>query len=396
MLAAATLLHPLTAGSDTLELVQSHPVGAEALGDPELREAHVVWPQMIRAARENIELAHFYASNRAGSRLETVIGELEAAADRGVQIRFLAEKGFHDTYPKTLDRLDAHEGIEVRLLDLRERWGGVLHAKFMVVDGRSLFVGSQNFDWRALEHIQELGARVESPALAAEFQRVFEFDWSWAGGETGGEEGSSPTPADPTPIALDHGAGAVRATAVFSPRDGLPAGAAWDLPRILALLDGAEYRIRVQLLSYEATGEDDRYWPDLETALRDAASRGVEVQMLLSHWNQREGRIEGLQSLQCLPGITIRLVTPPTDSGGFIPFARVIHSKFLVVDGERAWLGTSNWSRDYFHRSRNAGLILEGETIADDLDRFFERGWTSPWSATVRPGHDYPEPRIAE
>ena len=44
--------------------------------------------------------------------------------------------------------------------------GGVLHSKAMVVDREVVFLGSANFDWRALEHIQELGALVHSEPLA--------------------------------------------------------------------------------------------------------------------------------------------------------------------------------------------------------------------------------------
>ena len=57
-------------------------------------------------------------------------------------------------------------GVAARLLDAGAAWGGVLHAKGMIVDGRTFFLGSQNWDWRALEHIHELGVRVRHPDLA--------------------------------------------------------------------------------------------------------------------------------------------------------------------------------------------------------------------------------------
>ena len=58
--------------------------------------------------------------------------------------------------------------------------------------------------------------------------------------------------------------------------------------------------------------------------------------------------------------IEVKLVTIPEWSGGFIPFARVIHAKYLVVDAEHSWLGTSNWSKDYFFKSRNVGIVVNG------------------------------------
>ncbi len=383
------------ATADTMELVQSWPVEAGGLRDPTMRESHVVWREMIDGASRQISLAHFYASNQPESRLEPIVEALEEAAGRGVKIRFLADKSFYKTYPATLDRLASVEGIEMRLLDMRSLTGGVLHAKYMTVDEDQCFVGSQNFDWRSLEHIQELGVHLSDSSLASEVQSVFEADWRRAGGEVIGPTAAA-TQAPPALRTLTFRGSAITARAVFSPRDWLPEGRSWDLPEIVSLLEGAKRSIRVQLLNYKAVGRDRLYWPTLENALRAAAARGVKVQLLVSHWSQRRHTIEGLQSLQCLPNIVVRILTPPEYSGGFIPFARVIHAKFLVVDARTAWVGTSNWQKDYFFRSRNVGFIFEGQAIGEALDRYFERNWTNPGSDTVDPGRRYEAPRVAE
>jgi phosphatidylserine/phosphatidylglycerophosphate/cardiolipin synthase-like enzyme len=114
---------------------------------------------------------------------------------------------------------------------------------------------------------------------------------------------------------------------------------------------------------------------------------------LLADWSKRHGTIEGLQSLQCLPNIEVRLMSIPEWSGGFIPFARVVHAKYLVVDGDYCWVGTSNWSRGYFYGSRNVGLLVHGTSFGAQLDRFFESGWDSPYAETVDPGRTYEAPR---
>src|SRR5678816_2321717 len=111
-----------------------------------------VWLDMIGAARSSIDLGQFYASNQQPSRLEPVVRALEAAVARGVRVRFLAELGFVKTYPDTLERL-ARAGAQVRHLDLKPTPGGILHAKYFIVDDREAFFGSQNFDYRSLEHI---------------------------------------------------------------------------------------------------------------------------------------------------------------------------------------------------------------------------------------------------
>ena len=55
-----------------------------------------------------------------------------------------------------------------------------MHAKYFVVDGEEAFVGSQNFDWRALEHIHEMGAHVRVPAFGRALAAVFLEDWDIA------------------------------------------------------------------------------------------------------------------------------------------------------------------------------------------------------------------------
>jgi phosphatidylserine/phosphatidylglycerophosphate/cardiolipin synthase-like enzyme len=361
------------------ELVESVPIET-TLDHPDLRDAADVWLDMIAGARTSIDLAQFYASNHQPSRLEPIVAALEAAAARGVRIRFLAELAFVKTYPDTLDRL-ARAGASVRHLDLKAvpGGGGILHAKYFLVDDRDAFFGSQNFDWRALEHNYELGARVRDPALVGGLAAIFAADWARAGGEPAPDRRAPPT----------HGA----ITLVASPPDLLPAGVAWDLPRIVQLLDGATARITVEALGYRADA-DGGPWDALEAPLLRAAQRGVHIQLLLADWSKRPRTITGLQKLARVPHIEIRLTTIPPWSGGFVPFARVTHAKALVVDGKRAWLGTSNWEKDYFTKSSNLGVIIEEPALAAQLATFFATLWQSAYATPIDPDATYTPPRI--
>ncbi len=379
---------PPALASPPLELVESFPIET-SLDNADLPEAHTVWLEMIESASSSLDFAEFYASNAPGSRLEAIVAAIEDAARRGVRVRFLSENNFYAIYPQTLDRLARHANITVRRDSTSAAQDGVLHAKYFVVDGREAFVGSQNFDWRALEHIQELGLRVRMPHVVAWLAAVFESDWRLAGGRT--EEAALP-PQPLTRVAEDG----TRVTPVFSPRGRTLRDELWDLPRIVERIDAAENTVRLQLLTYRAVDREGRYFAELETALRSAAARGVQVQLLLADWCKRNGTIEGLQSLQCLPNMDVKLVTIPEWSGGFIPFARVVHAKYLVVDGRTAWLGTSNWERNYFYGSRNVGVIVDGGDIPLRLDAYFENGWSSPYAERVDPAAVYTAPRIRE
>lgn len=387
------LLAPALGAQDStppLQLVESFPIET-TLDTADLPETHEVWFEMIESARSSLDFAEFYASNAADSRLEPIVRAVEAAAQRGVRVRFLAENNFYAIYPATLQRLARHTNIEVRRDSTRAASGGVLHAKYFIVDGRDAFVGSQNFDWRSLTHIQELGLRVRVPSVVEWLFAVFESDWMSAGGE----RGFVPQPSGPITKVIGPESNTF-VTPVFSPKGPTVSAALWDLPRIVKMIDGAKHSVRVQLLTYRASDRDGSYFADLESALRRAAARGVPVQMLLADWCKRRGTIEGLQSLQCLPNLDVKLVTIPEWSGGFIPYARVVHAKYLVVDAHAAWLGTGNWQKDYFFSSRNAGLIIEGGEVPERLDRFFTRNWSSTYAEAVDPGARYEAPRVQE
>ncbi|HEY0986199.1 MAG TPA: phospholipase D-like domain-containing protein, partial [Kofleriaceae bacterium] len=173
----------------------------------------------------------------------------------------------------------------------------------------------------------------------------------------------------------------------------LPPGVAWDLPRMVQLIDGATASITVELLTYRADS-DHGPWDELEAPLLRAARRGVQVQLLLADWSKRPRTIAGLQKLARIPNIAVRLTTIPPWSGGFIPFARVTHAKALVADGRRAWLGTSNWEKDYFYRSRNVGVIVDDPALSAQIAAFFATLWQSPYAVPVDPDATYTPPRI--
>jgi phosphatidylserine/phosphatidylglycerophosphate/cardiolipin synthase-like enzyme len=375
-----------SAGS--VDLVESVPVET-ALDHPDIADAYQVWPAMIGAAERTIDIAEFYLSNAPRSRLEPVLAAIEAAADRGVAVRLLVDANFSKKYPEPIERLAAHRGIAVRRFDVGAVMGGVLHAKYFVVDGRDAFIGSQNFDWRSLTHIQEMGVRLRDPAAAAAYVQVFDLDWDLAGG-------APPPPPRPLPISFPEIAAGQPATLtpVFSPRGFLPDPASWELPRIVALIDGARRSVHVQVLTYKTKSRDGSPFHDLDDALRRAAARGVEVRLLVSDWSKRRGSVEAVQRLARVPGVEVRFLDIPPWSGGFVPFARVAHAKYMVVDAARAWVGSSNWEGDYFTRSRNAGVIVEGTAFGEQLERVFRDGFEGRYAEPVDPERAYMPPRM--
>jgi len=381
-LLGAAALAAAPPGGKATQLVQSVPAET-GLASPELALAKDVWVDMIRAATRQLDFAEFYITNRPGSALEPVLQELEKAAARGVRIRFLLSSKMLDQDPASVERLRVMPGAEVRSFDLQGISRGILHAKYFLVDGKEAFLGSQNFDWRALEHIHELGVRTTEAAITGKLQRLFAIDWQFA------HTRRLPKIA-PTSV---RGAGP-RAELVASPPFLTPREVRPSLLALLELLAEARESLQIQLLVYSPVTGKETYWPPIDVALRAAAVRGVKVRLLVSDWSLGSRSLDHLKSLTLLPNFEVRVASIPEAASGHIPFARTIHSKYLIVDQKILWLGTSNWEQDYFTASRNIELIFRDEELAAQGGRVFERVWASSHSTPLNPVQKYEKRKI--
>ena len=365
-----------------IALVESPPVET-TLDHPDVANAADEWIAMIDGARRTIDFAEFYASepeanDHAESKLTPVIVAIERAVARGVKVRFLADSVFAPKYPDTLERL-RRAGAVVRIIDFGKRGGGILHAKYFVVDRTEAFVGSQNFDWRALSHIQEMGVHVSSPAFAGALLDILDTDWELAAGAAATTRVRSRDTGEARTRTGEH------VTLTASPKGWLPDESSWELPQLVAVLDGATRTIDVQVLTYKTKERDGSPFPTLDEALRRAAVRGVHVRLLVSEWASKPGSDSRLvlEELAKVTNVEVRVIAIPRWSGGEIPFARVAHAKYMVVDAAlpaaRAWIGTSNWEGDYFTKSRNVGVIVDGGKLPARLDGIFADGWSGPY-----------------
>lgn len=374
-----------TGSATEIELVESFPVET-SLDHGDVRDASVVWPEMIERAKRTLDFSEFYASDVEGaadpakSPLAPTLTAIGRAVKRGVRVRFLADKRFASTYAATLDRLRG-AGATVKTIDCGPRYGGVQHAKYFVVDDAESFVGSQNFDWRALEHIQEMGVRVRSSAVATGLRDVFEVDWTLADPQASSTIAAHARPETPD----DTAKSGETITLEASPKGWLPDDGRWDLDRIVAIIDGARSSVDVQVLTYSTQNRDKSAFVVLDEALRRAADRGVKVRLLVSHWGAKPNTAErrSIEALASRPNIAVRVLTIPPWSGGEIPFARVSHAKYMVADGRTAWIGTSNWEGDYFLRTRNVAIVAEGGLLGPRLDKIFDDGWSSAYASPL-------------
>jgi phosphatidylserine/phosphatidylglycerophosphate/cardiolipin synthase-like enzyme len=363
-----------------VEIVQSIPEGT-ALSLPGLRQAKDVWPEMIANAKSQIEIAQMYISGSPGRALEPVVQALEAAGNRGVKIRFLLWIGMKDTDKATVARIQAIPNLTLALYDISKVTGGILHAKYWIIDGKRIFVGSQNFDWLSLEEIHETGVLVESESIAARLETIFEHDWKFA--TTGNWENDSVPGSSRPPTDVEM---------VSSPERLNPTGIPVAIAKLISLINGAKQHIQIALLDY-TTKAAGKPWLEIDDALRAAAKRGIRVQLLVSHWNTAKAEIASIQSLAKVPGIEVKISFVPDLPSGHIPFSRVIHSKHMIVDGQTYWVGTSNWSRGYFYDTRDIEIVMNRPELAHTGQKIFNLVWTAPYTENLDPTRSYPEPK---
>ncbi|KAM5340187.1 5'-3' exonuclease PLD4 isoform 2-T2 [Glossophaga mutica] len=405
-----------------LSLVESIPQDLPfAAGSPSAQPLAQAWMQLLATARDSVHIASYYWS-LTGSDIgvndtsaqpvrphpapppgETLLRTLQQVLDRNVS---LAVATSHPTLARNSTDLRtlAARGAQVRQVPLGRLTGGVLHSKFWVVDGLHVYLGSANMDWRSLTQVKELGVVIYNCSrLARDLEKTFQTYWV-----LGAPKAALPrhwpqnfsshiNRFQPFCARFDG----VPTTAYFSasPPDLCPQGRTRDLDALLAVMRGARQFIYVSVMDYFPTTRftrPARYWPVLDNALREAAfGRGVHVRLLVSCWlNTDPGMFPYLRSLQALSdpaagiSVDVKVFIVPVGNHSNIPFSRVNHSKFMVTE-KAAYVGTSNWSEDYFSSTSGVGLVVSQRasatepgrgTVQEQLRQLFERDWSSRYA----------------
>ncbi|XP_004434445.1 PREDICTED: phospholipase D4 [Ceratotherium simum simum] len=403
---------PWEKDSCQLVLVESIPQDLpSAAGSPAAQPLAQAWLQLLDAAQERVHVASYYWSltgpdigvNDSSSQLgEALLQKLQQLLDRNIS---LAVATSSPTLAKNSTDLQvlAARGAQVRHVPMWQLTGGVLHSKFWVVDGRHVYLGSANMDWRSLTQVKELGTIIYNCSrLARDLEKTFQTYWvlgapkavlpkSWPRNFSSHINRFRPL--------REHFDG-VPTTAYFSasPPSLCPHGRTRDLDALLAVIGAAREFIYASVMEYFPTTRfrhPARYWPALDTALRAAAfNRGVQVRLLVSCWvNTDPHMFPFLRSLQALNNpqgvsVDVKVFIVPVRNHSNIPFSRVNHSKFMVTE-KAAYIGTSNWSEDYFSSTSGVGLVVSQRplstqwgviTVQEQLQRLFERDWNSPYA----------------
>jgi phosphatidylserine/phosphatidylglycerophosphate/cardiolipin synthase-like enzyme len=381
--------------SDDFLLVQSVPLETK-LEESKLPRAYDVWMDMINNSSYSIDIEMFYFANQKDSPLEKVYDALKKAAGRGVKIRIIIDSSFYSRSDKSSDELEGINNIEIRKIPVGNLTHGIMHAKYFVVDRETLFVGSQNFDWRALIHIHEMGVKVKSKKLAATFGKIFELDWGYCVShddsglmQLGKSKAKVLNSKNILNISTDY-FGKISLYPAFSPYDLTPKKFSYEEKEIVKLINKTKSRLYIQIYSFsDKGGKGDDKFNSFEKAIKAAAKRGVDIRLILPDWAMKKSAVEFLKNLSLVKNVQIKISTIPEYSGGFISYARVEHCKYFISDNKTSFVSTSNWEYNYFYESRNASLVIKNKKVNSELEEVFMRDWSGPYTELIDLNKDY-------
>ena len=276
----------------------------------------------LDGAREAINIRMFLFTD------PHMLAAVQTAQQRGVRVRVMLNPQRRDG---TSDNEDTRAkllaaGIEVR--DSSPRFA-VTHQKSMVVDGRTGFVESLNWETRDLTETRDYAVIVDDALEVAEMLRCFEADWTQ-------------TEFKPDP----------KSRLIWCPDNGRA--------RIAAFIDAARSTLWLQNERYQDTVIIER--------LVRALARGVKVHVMARppHNLKPDKLIEGVGGLRIM-----------RDVGAKVHRLKhlKLHGKMLLADEARAVIGSINLAPGSFDERRELAIETDAPAVIARLSEVTRRDW---------------------
>ncbi|XP_055371002.1 5'-3' exonuclease PLD3-like isoform X2 [Condylostylus longicornis] len=410
----------LCTDSCNIQIVESIPIGLNYSDDsPKYLSTYDAWMKLLKLANSTINIGSFYWTLRGtdfynhstawqGEKIfqQLLIG----GTQRNLQIRIAQSAPTKENPNQDTEFLARRNAAEVRSVNFpRLVGGGVLHTKLWVIDEQHFYLGSANMDWRSLTQVKELGVLVTNcTCLAKDVNKIFNAYWYL--GKNNSHIPSYWPDEYSTKFNMNNmlkvnfnRAYDFRVFFSSSPPPLSPRGRTQDLDAIINTILHAEKFVYIAVMDYfplTIYTPKHKYWPYIDNAIRTAAIENkVAVKMLVSWWkHSRPEEDNYLRSLESLAdsknNIDIqikRFIVRSTPDQDKIPYARVNHNKYMVTDNT-GYIGTSNWSGDYFTDTAGIGLILRETdydrlqnetTIRSQLENIFLRDWDSEYAVDL-------------
>jgi phosphatidylserine/phosphatidylglycerophosphate/cardiolipin synthase-like enzyme len=262
--------------------------------------------------------------------LWSIRNALLRAHQRGVLVRVVVEKD-------SIDRKEIHELIQAGIPVVTDQGDGLMHNKFLVIDGSEVWTGSMNMTVNgAYRHLNNL-VQVRSSLIAENFTQEFEEMF------LDGFFGENILENTPHPvITIDH----VMVETYFSPDDA-------TIERIFSLILEAERS--VDFLYYAFTSDV------IADTLILLSEQGIVVRGVLDSYQERTGLGSEFEKMRDY-GIDVRLDGHPEK----------MHHKVIIIDQKIVITGSYNLTYSAENINDENTLIIHNEELAKAYLQEFE------------------------
>jgi phosphatidylserine/phosphatidylglycerophosphate/cardiolipin synthase-like enzyme len=254
---------------------------------------------------------------------------------------------------------------------------GLMHHKFMVVDGHQTIVTSAN--WTMSDIYGDFGhpesegnqnnlVQIESSQLAAAF--TTEFNLMWGDGNTVNQISQFKARKTARPP-LEVLVGKTRVLVQFSPTSKQQAWEDSSNGSIGKLLGSSQQQVDFALFVFSE--------PALASILQSQSQRGVKVRGTIDREFAYRNYSSGLSLMGVAGGNICQVATTnsqPLDTIGVptLPTGDLLHHKFAIIDRRTVITGSHNWSNAAnYHNDETLLVIQDNPTVAAHFDREFDR-----------------------
>lgn len=282
----------------------------------------------IRGAKTSVELEMYLLTNKS------IINALEEDANRGIDVRVMLEPhpaGSGSVSPQeTLDRLNA-AGVKAQPASPDF---ALTHEKGMVIDKATAYIMTSNFTNSALgtssyTQNREYDIVDTNPQDVQAVDAIFQADWSHATASFN----------DPNLVV----------SPINSRND------------FTSLIQSARHTLLI-----EAEEMNDS---SVEQATVSAEQHGVKVQVILpAPSGSSDSNSDGISALK-QGGVSVR-----EDPRLYM------HAKIIVVDGQKAFVGSENISTQSLDQNRELGIIVSDGGVLNTLQQTFQTDWSDSQS----------------
>lgn len=269
-------------------------------------------PDRNRANPKNIALACANALGAATQTLDVCCHEIDnkvvveavlQAHLRGVRVRVITETDYLDDLgPKAF----AEAGIPL----VSDNRSALMHNKFALIDGRSVWTGSFNFTENCAYKNNNSGVYIRSAKVAENYSAWFE--WFWTEGHSTAKRRGGPTP-NPK-VVLSNGTVVETRLTTFDKMDELP----------IKIIKGAKQSVK--FLAFSFTHKK------IAAAMKERARANIPV---VGVFEQRNLKVSVFDELSDEPNVTAL-----PDGNGFN-----MHHKMIIVDDSVVMTGSFNFTQ---------------------------------------------------